>query len=200
MDDLAGDRDGPRRSRSTAQASYEPGGVSRSTELAAADGDLEEHAVAVGDGPAQAQPRAAPPDRPGPPGAPRRARRRTRGRRPPDPAAAAQAQGSRCRPSDPDAEWPARVEGADSARARRTRAPHPRGARMALRPLRAAAADSSATATSRWAPGEVAEFDTSLPHWFGPAGDHPVEILSLLGRHADHAHVRADPHGTASGA
>ena len=49
-------------------------------------------------------------------------------------------------------------------------------------------------------PGEVAEFDTSLPHWFGPAGDHPVEILSLLGRHADHAHVRADPHGTASGA
>lgn len=40
-------------------------------------------------------------------------------------------------------------------------------------------------------PGEVAEFDTGLPHWFGPAGDHPVEILSLLGRH-DH-HVRAAP-------
>ena len=38
-------------------------------------------------------------------------------------------------------------------------------------------------------PGEGAEFDTSLPHRFGPAGDHPVEILSLLGRH-DH-HVRA---------
>ncbi|MEJ7718933.1 MAG: cupin domain-containing protein, partial [Ilumatobacteraceae bacterium] len=30
-------------------------------------------------------------------------------------------------------------------------------------------------------PGEVAEFDTSVPHWFGPAGDRPVEILSLLG-------------------
>ena len=42
-------------------------------------------------------------------------------------------------------------------------------------------------------PGEVAEFDTSLPHWFGPAGDQPVEILSLLGRHADHVHVRAAP-------
>jgi len=42
-------------------------------------------------------------------------------------------------------------------------------------------------------PGEVAEFDTSLPHWFGPAGDHPVEILSLLGRHGEHIHVRATP-------
>jgi transcriptional regulator with XRE-family HTH domain len=42
-------------------------------------------------------------------------------------------------------------------------------------------------------PGEVAEFDTSLPHWFGPAGDQPVEILSLLGRHGEHIHVRAAP-------
>ena len=42
-------------------------------------------------------------------------------------------------------------------------------------------------------PGEVAEFDTGLPHWFGPAGDQPVEILSLLGRHAEHVHVRAAP-------
>ncbi len=31
-------------------------------------------------------------------------------------------------------------------------------------------------------PGEVAEFDTSVPHWFGPAGDRPVEVLSLLGK------------------
>lgn len=30
-------------------------------------------------------------------------------------------------------------------------------------------------------PGEVAEFDTRLPHWFGPAGDEPVEILSVHG-------------------
>src|SRR6476620_6783038 len=29
-------------------------------------------------------------------------------------------------------------------------------------------------------PGEAAEFDTHLPHWFGAAGDHPVEVLSLL--------------------
>jgi hypothetical protein len=26
--------------------------------------------------------------------------------------------------------------------------------------------------------GEVAEFDSRLPHWFGPVGDEPVEILS----------------------
>ena len=40
-------------------------------------------------------------------------------------------------------------------------------------------------------PGEVAEFDTGQPYWFGAAGDEPVEILSLLGRHAEHVHVRA---------
>lgn len=39
--------------------------------------------------------------------------------------------------------------------------------------------------------GEVAEFDTRLPHWFGPAGDQPVEVLSLLGRQGHHVHVRA---------
>ena len=43
-------------------------------------------------------------------------------------------------------------------------------------------------------PGEVAEFDTGLPHWFGAAGDEPVEVLSLLGRHADHVHIRATTH------
>ena len=42
-------------------------------------------------------------------------------------------------------------------------------------------------------PGEVAEFDTSLPHWFGPAGDEPVEILSVHGSHGKRMHVRAAP-------
>jgi transcriptional regulator with XRE-family HTH domain len=42
-------------------------------------------------------------------------------------------------------------------------------------------------------PGEVAEFDTRLPHWFGAAGDQPVEILSLLGRQGERFHVRAAP-------
>jgi len=31
-------------------------------------------------------------------------------------------------------------------------------------------------------PGEVAEFDTTVPHWFGSTGDAPVEILSIFGR------------------
>ena len=41
--------------------------------------------------------------------------------------------------------------------------------------------------------GEVAEFDTQLPHWFGPAGDEPVEILSVHGSHGEQMHVRAAP-------
>jgi transcriptional regulator with XRE-family HTH domain len=42
-------------------------------------------------------------------------------------------------------------------------------------------------------PGEVAEFDTRVPHWFGAAGDRPVEILSILGREGERIHVRAAP-------
>lgn len=42
-------------------------------------------------------------------------------------------------------------------------------------------------------PGEVAEFDTKVPHWFGPAGDEPVEILSVHGSHGKRMHVRAAP-------
>ncbi|MFF8292596.1 helix-turn-helix domain-containing protein [Streptomyces sp. NPDC016309] len=39
-------------------------------------------------------------------------------------------------------------------------------------------------------PGEVAEFDTRQPHWFGPANGKPVEILHLFGPHGDQAVVR----------
>jgi transcriptional regulator with XRE-family HTH domain len=42
-------------------------------------------------------------------------------------------------------------------------------------------------------PGEVAEFDTRVPHWFGPAGDEPIEILSLHGSHGERMQVRAAP-------
>ena len=42
-------------------------------------------------------------------------------------------------------------------------------------------------------PGEVAEFDTRLPHWFGPAADEPVEVLSVHGSHGERMHVRAAP-------
>ncbi|MFE2426121.1 helix-turn-helix domain-containing protein [Streptomyces sp. NPDC059373] len=42
-------------------------------------------------------------------------------------------------------------------------------------------------------PGEAAEFDTRLPHWFSSAGREPVEILSLFGRQGERMHVRAKP-------
>ncbi|HYZ56636.1 MAG TPA: XRE family transcriptional regulator [Streptosporangiaceae bacterium] len=39
--------------------------------------------------------------------------------------------------------------------------------------------------------GEVAEFDTHLPHWFGNAGPQPVEYLSILGPQGERFHIRA---------
>ena len=44
-------------------------------------------------------------------------------------------------------------------------------------------------------PGEAAEFDTRVPHWFGAADDRPVEFLSLFGRQGERAHLRARPAG-----
>jgi len=40
-------------------------------------------------------------------------------------------------------------------------------------------------------PGEAAEFDTRVPHWFGGADATPVELLSLFGRQGERAHLRA---------
>jgi transcriptional regulator with XRE-family HTH domain len=42
------------------------------------------------------------------------------------------------------------------------------------------------------AAGEVAEFDTHIPHWFGSADGSPAEVLSLFGRQGERAHVRTD--------
>ncbi|MFF0493646.1 helix-turn-helix domain-containing protein [Nocardia sp. NPDC003482] len=42
-------------------------------------------------------------------------------------------------------------------------------------------------------PGEAAEFDTRVPHWFGAADDEPAEILSLFGKQGERAHLRAAP-------
>jgi transcriptional regulator with XRE-family HTH domain len=42
-------------------------------------------------------------------------------------------------------------------------------------------------------PGEAAEFDTRTPHWFGSAGNDPVEFLSLFGHQGERIHVRARP-------
>ncbi|WP_067453908.1 helix-turn-helix domain-containing protein [Actinomadura macra] len=41
-------------------------------------------------------------------------------------------------------------------------------------------------------PGEAAEFDTRLPHWFSGAGG-PVELLSLFGPQGERLHLRAGP-------
>ncbi|MFJ8826013.1 helix-turn-helix domain-containing protein [Streptomyces sp. NPDC102467] len=47
-------------------------------------------------------------------------------------------------------------------------------------------------------PGEAAEFDTRVPHWFGSAGEGPAEFLSLFGPQGERMHVRARPtRGTA---
>jgi transcriptional regulator with XRE-family HTH domain len=40
-------------------------------------------------------------------------------------------------------------------------------------------------------PGEVAEFDTHVPHWFGSTGDRPAEVLSVFGGQGEKMHVRA---------
>ncbi len=41
--------------------------------------------------------------------------------------------------------------------------------------------------------GEVAEFDTSVPHWFGSTGREPAEILSIFGRPGERMTVRTTP-------
>ena len=39
--------------------------------------------------------------------------------------------------------------------------------------------------------GEVAEFDTRTPHWFGNPGTFPTEVLALFGTAGERLHVRA---------
>ena len=41
--------------------------------------------------------------------------------------------------------------------------------------------------------GEVAEFDTREPHWFGSADGRSVEFLSLFGPQGERMHVRVRP-------
>lgn len=45
-------------------------------------------------------------------------------------------------------------------------------------------------------PGEVVEFDTRIPHWFGSTGHEPAEVLSLFGRHGEEMHTRVTGDGT----
>ncbi|GAA0262114.1 XRE family transcriptional regulator [Actinomadura nitritigenes] len=48
-------------------------------------------------------------------------------------------------------------------------------------------------------PGEAAEFDTRLPHWFGAVDADPVEFLVLFGSQGERAHLRARPKAKRSG-
>jgi transcriptional regulator with XRE-family HTH domain len=47
--------------------------------------------------------------------------------------------------------------------------------------------------------GEVAEFDTRIPHWFGSAGPEAAEVLTLFGPQGERMHVRARPKATGTG-
>jgi transcriptional regulator with XRE-family HTH domain len=42
-------------------------------------------------------------------------------------------------------------------------------------------------------PGEVAEFGTEVPHWFGSTGNEPAEILSIFGRPGERMDARSTP-------
>ena len=42
-------------------------------------------------------------------------------------------------------------------------------------------------------PGEVAEFDTRIPPWFGSIGDEPAEVLSVFGPQGERMQTRARP-------
>ena len=48
-------------------------------------------------------------------------------------------------------------------------------------------------------PGEVAEFDTRVPHWFGSTGEGPTEVLSVFGPQGERMHTRAKPRASHSG-
>src|SRR5919206_336660 len=47
-------------------------------------------------------------------------------------------------------------------------------------------------------PGEVAAFDTTIPHWFGSTGEEPGEILSICGRPGERMIVRVTSAGVAA--
>ncbi|WP_435120438.1 helix-turn-helix domain-containing protein [Amycolatopsis thermoflava] len=44
-------------------------------------------------------------------------------------------------------------------------------------------------------PGEAAEFDCQIPHWFGAAGRGGVEVLSLFGKQGERIHLRTRARG-----
>jgi transcriptional regulator with XRE-family HTH domain len=49
------------------------------------------------------------------------------------------------------------------------------------------------------APGEAAEFDTRVPHWFGSTGTGTAEVLSVFGPQGERMHTTAKPRAGAGG-
>jgi hypothetical protein len=49
-------------------------------------------------------------------------------------------------------------------------------------------------------PGEVAELDTRIPHWFGSTGDEPTGVLSVFGPQGERMQTRARPAQARTGA
>ncbi|HEY0216999.1 MAG TPA: helix-turn-helix transcriptional regulator [Cellulomonas sp.] len=47
--------------------------------------------------------------------------------------------------------------------------------------------------------GEVVEFDTRVPHWFGSTGPAGAEVITLWGPQGERMHVRARPAARRSG-
>ena len=45
-------------------------------------------------------------------------------------------------------------------------------------------------------PGEVAEFDTRVPHCFANPGPQPVEVISIFGPQGERMHLRTRPTGS----
>jgi hypothetical protein len=64
---------------------------------------------------------------------------------------------------------------------------------MAVRAGRTHAADPGRPRHHYGPPAKSPSSTPRLPHWFGPAGEQAVEILSLLGRQGERIHVRAAP-------
>ena len=48
-------------------------------------------------------------------------------------------------------------------------------------------------------PGEAAEFDTRVPHWFGSTGGETAEVLSVFGPQGERMHTTAKPHTARAG-
>ncbi|HSJ44408.1 MAG TPA: helix-turn-helix domain-containing protein [Euzebyales bacterium] len=80
------------------------------------------------------------------------------------------------------------------ARRRRAPAAGPHRTRMAVRAIGPAAAPAGEHDLQLDA-GEVAEFDTRVPHALSNPGPGPVELLTLFGPDGERMHVRARPSG-----